>query len=238
MRPAVRRADSDRRRLDLSGVYPPSAVALRRLIGRAALPDLAAAQAALRQFEPEFFRHFPALRGRFDFPSQLQPAAVLVPIIERAGGATVLLTYRTDDMPTHPGEIVFPGGGSKAEDTSLLATALREAQEEIGLEPAQVTVAGYLGARPMGARYRVQPVLGLVAPTARYRPCEREVAAIFEIPLSVVLDAAMYRRGYVDADYGALPDIVSLHYGEHHIWGATADILLDLCRRCGAVDAQ
>lgn len=202
---------------------------LRSHLRRALLPDLAAGEAALEQFRAEFFRFFPRLKGNFDYPLQLRPAAVLVPVVAHPGAPTVLLTYRTDDMPTHPGEIVFPGGGVKAGDADLLDTALRETEEEIGLERAQIEVAGFLDARPMGTRHRVQPVLGLVSPEAQYRPCEREVAAIFEVPLAVVLDPKQYGRGVADPVYGPLPDIVSLDYGEHRIWGATADILLDLC---------
>src|SRR4051812_3471807 len=89
--------------------------------------DVALAQAGLRRFETDFFKFFPHLQNNFRYPDDLAPAAVLIPVIDRPGGATVLFTYRTDDMPTHPGDIVFPGGGSKPGDISLIDTALREA---------------------------------------------------------------------------------------------------------------
>jgi len=199
---------------------------------RAALIDCDTAQRALLRHEAPFFHFFPQLRGRFRYPQDLAPAAVLVPIIERADGATILLTYRAADMPTHAGEIAFPGGGGKAGDDSLLHTALREAREEIGLDPAFTTLVGYLDARPMGSKFRVQPVVCTVAPEAGYTLCAREVASVFELPLPIALDAGRYRRRTLDTGYGPMPDLLELRHGEHHIWGATAEILLDLCVQC------
>lgn len=204
---------------------------LQHRLQAALVPDCASAQLALQRHEAPFFEYFPKLRGRLRYPQDLAAAAVLVAIVEHAE-PTVLLTYRAAGMPTHAGEIAFPGGGSKAGDASLLDTALREAEEEIGLARALTTPVGYLDARPMGSKFQVQPVVCTVAPAARYTLCAREVASVFELPLHTALDATRYSRRALDMGYGPLPDMLELHYGEHHIWGATAEILLDLCRQC------
>lgn len=191
--------------------------------------DLTAAQAGLLRYETIFYKFFTHLNANFRFPHDLTHAAVLVPIIDRASGPTVLLTYRTDDMPTHPGDIVFPGGGRKAGDLSLIDTALREAEEEIGLARAQVRIAGLLDARPMGPRYAVQPVIGIVAGDTQFTHCAREMAAVFELPLQRMLDLQQYRN-VTERGQLQLP-VRNLRFGEHFIWGATADILWDLRAR-------
>lgn len=164
----------------------------------------------------------------FDGPGQ--PAAVLVPIMARAAGATVLLTRRCDDLPSHGGQVAFPGGKIDPRDATPLAAALREAEEEVGLAPDHVELAGYLDLYRTGSGYAIVPAVALVDPAAALRPDPSEVAAIFEVPLGFLMEAANHQRhsrmwrGF-QRQYYAMP------YGEHYIWGATAGILRNLYDR-------
>ncbi len=157
----------------------------------------------------------------------LVPAAVLVPIVERAGGMTVLLTRRTDHLNDHPGQISFPGGRTEARDEGPVDTALRETEEEIGLERARIEVLGRLGVRETGTGYRVVPVVGVITPPFPVTPDPSEVAEVFEVPLSHVLDPANHRFetrviSGVERQFYAVP------YGDYYIWGLTARLLVNL----------
>jgi|GEM_PF-6145692 len=105
----------------------------------------------------------------------LTPAAVLVPLIERAHGVTMLLTQRTHEMPTHAGQISFPGGRVQADDKTQIDAALREAEEEVGISPGDVTIAGYLDFYETRTRYRILPVVGIVSPDVTLKIDPREV---------------------------------------------------------------
>ncbi|HEY1328071.1 MAG TPA: CoA pyrophosphatase [Casimicrobiaceae bacterium] len=157
------------------------------------------------------------------------PAAVLVPIVDRTEGLQVLLTERSADLPDHPGQISFPGGRVEPQDADDAAAALREAQEEIGLDPSQVAVLGELTTYETVTGYRVTPVVGWVQPPVTLHPDPREVASVFEVPLAFLLDPANHLRhfrmlGELRRDYWAMP------YGARYIWGATAAMLLILER--------
>jgi len=132
-------------------------------------------------------------------------------------------------LPDHPGQISFPGGRAEAADASLAATALREASEEVGLAPSQVSILGCLPEYETVTGYRVTPVIGWIEPPFTLLPDPIEVADVFEVPLAFLLDPANQQRhfrmvGTRRRDYWAIP------YGEHYIWGATAAMLLMLDR--------
>lgn len=157
----------------------------------------------------------------------LRAAAVLVPVMRRASGLQLLLTRRADHLRAHKGQVSFPGGRRDPEDTSIAANALREAQEEIGLDPRHVEVIGYLDDYPTLTRYRVTPVVGIVSDEPPVQRCEDEVAEIFEVPLEFVLDARSYQSSMLSREGLNLP-FYELHHGGHRIWGATAGMLWNL----------
>ncbi|TXH04011.1 MAG: CoA pyrophosphatase [Nevskiaceae bacterium] len=160
----------------------------------------------------------------------LRPAAVLVPVLQRAKEPTVLLTRRADHLRSHKGQISFPGGRRDEEDASIAANALREAEEEVGLSPRHVEVIGYLDDYPTMTRYLVTPVVGIVSGEPALRPHEGEVAEVFEVPLAFVLDETSFERKVLSRDGLNLP-FFELNYGPHRIWGATAGMLWNLAQK-------
>jgi 8-oxo-dGTP pyrophosphatase MutT (NUDIX family) len=164
----------------------------------------------------------------------LTPASVLFPIVMR-GAPSVLLTQRTDHLRDHPGQISFPGGRVEAEDTSPAHTALREAQEEIGLSSAHVEVIGYLPEYRTITGYRVTPVVALVTPPFELQPDPHEVAEIFEVPFAFLMDVANHQEHSL-LFRGRLRRYLAMPYGKYYIWGATAGIIATLSRALGARD--
>jgi 8-oxo-dGTP pyrophosphatase MutT (NUDIX family) len=157
------------------------------------------------------------------------PAAVLVPLVEREGGLTVLLTQRATTLKDHAGQISFPGGRIDPGDADAWRAALREAHEEIGLAETFVEFAGYLPDHWVGTGFRVTPVVGFVDPRYDLRIAAAEVHDAFEVPLEFILDAANHRaRTRVLA--GVTLEGYDIPYGERIIWGATAGMLLTLRR--------
>ena len=157
------------------------------------------------------------------------PAAVLVPVVMGAE-PSVLLTKRTSHLTKHPGQISFPGGRIDPGDSGPEAAALREAQEEIGLDAASVEVLGRLTDHVTGTGYRITPVLGVLPAALTYQLSPHEVDAIFELPMRVVLDPTAPRRQRqhvrgVWREYWVWP------HPDHFIWGATAAILVQLAQR-------
>jgi 8-oxo-dGTP pyrophosphatase MutT (NUDIX family) len=153
------------------------------------------------------------------------PAAVLVPLINRNDGLTVLFTERSRDLPDHPGQISFPGGRIERADSDAGVAALREAHEEVGLPRERVTLLGRLAEYETVTGYRVTPVVGWVEPPFDVKPDPVEVADVFEVPLDFLLEPSNQQRhfrmvGERRRDYYAIP------YGERYIWGATAAMLL------------
>ena len=164
----------------------------------------------------------------------LKPAAVLVPLVL---GATpgVLLTKRTAHLSNHAGQVSFPGGRIDPEDASAEAAALREAEEEIGLDPARVEIVGRLSDYITGTGYRITPVIGLLPPGAALaalglRLSAQEVDDVFELPLSVLLDPAAPQRRRAQWR-GRWREFWVWPHPEHYIWGATAGILMNLAAR-------
>ena len=160
----------------------------------------------------------------------MRAAAVLVGVVPRPAGASVLLTRRTDDLRHHAGQVSFPGGRIEPEDPSPAAAAVREAVEEVGLVPAQVQPLGYLDPLATITGFRVQPVLALVAPDYVPSPAPGEVADIFEVPLSLLLDPAQPEQTVIQFG-GKTRCVFQYRYTPQRIWGATASILFNLRQR-------
>jgi len=157
----------------------------------------------------------------------LIPAAVLVPVVVRESGATILLTQRTAHLRDHGGQVSFPGGRCESDDASVVATALREAQEEVGIFPAQVEILGCLPEYRTGTGFSVTPVVGLVTPPLNLKLDDFEVADVFEPPLAFLLDPANYQRQSIFAR-GAMREFWAMPWNGYFIWGATAGMLVSL----------
>jgi len=168
-----------------------------------------------------------SLNGVIPTPTSFRPAAVLVPLVRREPGITVLLTQRTEDMPSHAGQIAFPGGRKQQEDADAKATALRETEEEVGLSRTFVQVIGAVDPYRTGTGYEITPVVGIVTPGFTIHADPREVADVFEVPLSHFLDAQNHR---IDSRIfqGRERRFYAMPYGDRYIWGATAGMLKNL----------
>ena len=154
-------------------------------------------------------------------------ASVLIPLVLRETGLTILLTQRNADLTDHPGQISFPGGRAESYDSGPVDTALRESEEEIGLARAHVDIIGTMPDYYTGTGYRVTPVVGLIAPPFELRPDPSEVAEIFEVPLAFLMDGLNHQR--LSATWsGGKRSFYAMPYGEYYIWGATAGMLRNL----------
>lgn len=160
----------------------------------------------------------------------LRPAAVLVALVERAGGPQVLLTRRTEALRHHAGQIAFPGGRIEADDADPVAAALREAQEEVGLGAALSSPLGYLDPFVTITGFHVFPVVASVAGGFVPVPDPGEVAEAFEVPLGFLLDPGNVHS--LDVDFqGRRRQVLEFRYGGHRIWGATAAMLVNFRHR-------
>ncbi len=157
------------------------------------------------------------------------PAAVLIPLVERDTGLTVLLTQRAESLKDHAGQISFPGGRIEPEDEDAWHAALREAYEEIGLLANYVEFAGYLPDHHVITGFRVTPVVGFVNPDYQLRIAKAEVHDAFEVPLDFILDAANHKSRRRNLG-GVTIEVHDIPYGERNIWGATAGMLMTLRR--------
>jgi 8-oxo-dGTP pyrophosphatase MutT (NUDIX family) len=154
-------------------------------------------------------------------------AAVLIPLISHPQGLTVLFTQRTTHLRSHSGQVSFPGGRAEPGDASAELTALREAEEEIGLRPASVEVLARLPDYRTRTGYRVTPVIGLLTPPVAFTPDPHEVAEIFEVPLDFLLDERNRQRRTREFQ-GQQVGYYVFEYGQKVIWGATAGMLVNL----------
>jgi 8-oxo-dGTP pyrophosphatase MutT (NUDIX family) len=191
-----------------------------------------------------------ALRQRFLTPPDWTPeiaterrfterepthASVLVPLVQR-DEVTVLLTQRTDHLTDHPGQISFPGGRAEPEDADAIATALREAEEEIGLHARHIEVLGNLPTYTTGTGFIVTPVVALIEPPFSVEPDPFEVAEIFEVPLSFLMAPSNHHRHGVDVggvhrEFFSMPwQSGELEPRRYFIWGATAAMLRNFYR--------
>ena len=142
----------------------------------------------------------------------------------------VLLTQRTDHLPRHPGQVAFPGGRVSETDVSLIQTALRETQEETGIEPTFVTIAGFLDVFETGTGYAILPVVGLLAEGFSLKPDANEVAHVFEVPLAFLIDPKSRVRQTREFN-GRTRSFYSFDYEGRQIWGATAAMLVSFAER-------
>jgi 8-oxo-dGTP pyrophosphatase MutT (NUDIX family) len=162
-------------------------------------------------------------RQSMDAP-ELVCAAVLIPLLRKQSEWHVLVTQRTQTVDHHKGQISFPGGACDPEDADLLATALRETFEEIGVPPANVEVLGALDDMPTVTSFLVTPYVGIIPHPFSYQVNEPEVEAIIEVPLSFFQDPDNLRTEQREHD-GQIYDVLFWDYGPYVIWGATARIL-------------
>lgn len=181
--------------------------------------------------QPAATRH--GLRGDHDLnpdmvpAAEMRPAAVLVPLIERPAGLTVLLTQRSAHLASHAGQISFPGGAVEPDDPDDIAAALRETQEEVGLPPERIDLIGRLDTYLTRTGFRVEPFVGLIRPPVTLRPDPNEVADVFEVPLSFFLEPSNPQR-HSRMFLGRERYFYVFPYKDRYIWGATAGMLLNL----------
>jgi 8-oxo-dGTP pyrophosphatase MutT (NUDIX family) len=167
----------------------------------------------------------------------LRPASVLIPIIARTEELTVLFTRRTTHLRDHSGQISFPGGRAEPQDPSPESTALRETEEEIGIDPGRIEVAGRLAEYRTGTGYRITPVVGFVTPPFELKPDAYEVDEVFEVPFSFLLDPRHHLLQSREIR-GEMRSFFAIPYERHYIWGATAGLLVNLYRHLVEYEAD
>ncbi|RPH45618.1 MAG: CoA pyrophosphatase [Burkholderiales bacterium] len=173
-------------------------------------------------------------------PETPRPAAVLVPLVPREHGLSVMLTVRTAHLSAHAGQIAFPGGRTEPHDGSPVGTALRETEEEIGLARALVEVLGQMPTYTTGTGFVVTPVVGLVDPDHALAPDANEVAEVFEVPLAFLMDPGNHQRRLYRWDDGLERSFLAMPWTrpgdgrEFFVWGVTAAMLRNLYRYVAA----
>jgi len=170
--------------------------------------------------------------GRADGPRPRTRAAVLIGLVGHASGPTILLTQRAAHLKDHAGQISLPGGRIEPGDADAVAAALREAEEEIGLDPARVEILGELEPYDTVTGFRIHPIVGWIEPPVELAADPFEVADVFEVPLRWALDTANHRRDSHVRE-GKARHFYVLPFEERYIWGATAGILVNLAHRLG-----
>ena len=180
----------------------------------------------------------PATRGDLDLDPEswkkagvtaARPAAVLIPVVDRSA-PTVILTQRTTDLPSHAGQIAFPGGKIDAPDETPVGAALREAEEEIGLAPTMVEPLGYLDLYLTFSGFRILPTVARIAPDFVLALNQSEVAEAFEVPLEFLMTPENHQRKSRDWN-GIIRHYYEISYQDRYIWGVTAGILRNLYER-------
>jgi 8-oxo-dGTP pyrophosphatase MutT (NUDIX family) len=161
--------------------------------------------------------------------SGLRKAAVLLPItrLEDSSGSHLVLTVRSENLKSHAGQISLPGGTHEEQDKDSIATALRESEEEIGLEAEHVEVIGRLGELVLPSGFLITPIVGIISRNLDFVAQPEEVADIFHAPLDLILDVSAYRKFTLPFE-GKDRTVLEIHYEDYRIWGATAAILFHL----------
>ncbi|HVW56777.1 MAG TPA: CoA pyrophosphatase [Rhizobiaceae bacterium] len=207
--------------MDSPTVLPFSAEDFRRRVARSHGPA-ASDDYGDHRFNPE-------LREMI-LGAKLRDAAVLIPVVDHAEGATLILTQRTEKLRHHSGQIAFPGGGIDPDDASAEDAALRETEEEIGLDRGFIEILGRLPDYVSGSGFRVVPILGVVRPGFFLTLNEDEVDDVFEVPLSFLMDPANHAHKS-KMWQGRERTFYEMPYGDRYIWGLTAGILRTLYER-------
>lgn len=161
---------------------------------------------------------------------KLRSAAVLIPVVDRPGEASVILTKRNEALRNHSGQVAFPGGRVDPSDPDAEHAALREADEEIGLHANQVEIIGRMPDYVSGSGYRIAPVIGIVRPELKLTPNPDEVETIFEVPLGFLMDPANHARNSREWN-GIEWAFFDMPYGGQRIWGVTAGIIRSIYER-------
>jgi 8-oxo-dGTP pyrophosphatase MutT (NUDIX family) len=195
--------------------------------------DVAGLRARLGRTPPAFAVYGDDGAGREE--AALTAAAVLMPIVARPEGLTVLFTLRTTHLKAHSGQVSFPGGRAEPHDPAPEFTALRETEEEIGLSRDAVEIIARLPDYLTRSGYRITPVVGLLTPPLALRPDPREVAEVFEVPLAFLLDARNHRRETREFE-GRTVGFYAMPYQDRYIWGATAGMLVNLYRQVSSIE--
>lgn len=212
--------------------FDPQSMPVESVAGEAMLPAERLQSDWLRarfqsppDWQPEAMREH-LLRN---FTAEPTPAAVLIPLVMRDTGLSLLLTRRTAHLTDHAGQISFPGGRTETHDASPIETALRETEEEVGLQRQHVEVLGALPEYFTGTGYVVSPVVGLVLPPFALQADVNEVAEVFEVPLSFLMNGMHHQRRTIALPNGAgHRTFYAMPYERHFIWGATAGMLRNL----------
>lgn len=209
--------------------FDPETLPVEGLAGEPPVPASRLTVAALRErflappaWQPE------ALDESVGAAPVMTPAAVLIGLVDRPEGLTVLLTRRTAHLNNHPGQISFPGGRAESYDADAADTALREAQEETGLARRHVEILGALPDYLTGTGYHVIPVVALLTPPLALTAERNEVADIFEVPLAWLMDGAHHQRLSYVLPSGNRRRFYAMPYDKYFIWGATAGMLRNL----------
>ncbi len=171
--------------------------------------------------------HIAARKRRTARIPGFRPASVLIPLVPRDDSVHIAFMQRTEDGRTHSGQIAFPGGAAEPTDADVIATALREAHEEVNILPKTVTPLGLLHDNASISRYLVTPVVGAVRRTPDYAPDPEETQDIFEVPLTFLLNPANERRVPDVEFFGKLYALYEYRWQERVIWGLTGRILHD-----------
>ena len=211
--------------------FDPKILPIESLAGEAAVLAEALSVERLRErfaspphWSPETIEER-LLRVREGNPTR---ASVLMPLVQREHGLSLLLTERTAHLTDHPGQVSLPGGRAEPEDASAIDTALRETEEEIGLARRHIEVLGMLPDYFTGTGYRVTPVVGLVHPPFELTADPFEVEEIFEVPLAFLMDGMNHQRRSIEAPGVPRRTFYTMPYDRFFIWGATAGMLRNL----------
>ncbi len=187
------------------------------------------------QVEPIFAQSFQADTVQFD---NVIEAAVLFPLVSRPSGLHVLFTRRASHLYDHAGQISFPGGRIEPTDSDAVAAALRETHEEIGVAPEFIQLIGSQPGFLTSTRFTMKPIIGLIRPGFTITPDKTEVAEVFEVPLSVLMDTSLHRLHQANLPDGGHRFYFSISWHSYFIWGATAALIRNFYHYLAAAEAQ